>query len=213
MLGWYFLPYASVAFTVRLLTRRLADRWGTRPTILVGLVCLGLSMWAYMLVTIEQTLILAAALAGFAHAFLFPATVAEGNHAFPLSSRGLATNLTLTMFDLGLLIGQPVFGWTVETARAHGWDGYFVAFTALGLFTFGVALRVDAAEVVLVSFSATFSAFKSMVTGLPLPEARRWLRADDDLLAVVDLVDFFIQIFPDAHGCAGQWQREMEPSH
>lgn len=139
-LGWFFFPYAVVAFVVRIFTRKFADRWGTRPAILIGLSCMACSMLAYLVVEYETALLLPAALAGFAHAFLFPATVAEGNHAFPTEFRGLATNLTLTMFDVGMLLGQPAFGWTVETTRRVGGHGYFVAFSLVGGFLLVVAL-------------------------------------------------------------------------
>lgn len=132
-LGWFWIPYALIAFVVRILTRRLADRWGTRPTILTGLACIAASMFAYLLVTNETSLLLPAALGGTAHAFLFPAAMAEGNQSFPVEYRGLATTLMLMMFDLGMLIGQPVFGFTVEWSRLSGFNGYAVAFSGLAI--------------------------------------------------------------------------------
>lgn len=131
-LTWFWLPYAAIAFLVRVLTRTLSDRWGTRPTILVGLLCLAASMFSYLLVRGAQSLVVPAALGGISHAFLFPATVAEGNQAFPAQYRGLATTLILMMFDIGLLIGQPVFGWAVEFSRQAGFDGYAAAFAGQG---------------------------------------------------------------------------------
>lgn len=132
-LGWFWIPYAMIAFVVRILTRRLADRWGTRPTILTGLACIAASMFAYLLVNSEISLLIPAALGGTAHAFLFPAAMAEGNQSFPIEYRGLATTLMLTMFDLGMLIGQPVFGFTVEWSRLSGLNGYAVAFSGLAI--------------------------------------------------------------------------------
>lgn len=139
-LGWFWTPYALIAFVVRICSRRLADCWGTRPTILLGLVCMAASMLAYLVVSTGPSLIFAAALGGSAHAFLFPATVAEGNHSFPVEQRGLATNLILTMFDIGLLLGQPVFGWTIESSRANDLNGYVVAFTGLAFILLGIAI-------------------------------------------------------------------------
>ena len=129
----FFLTYAIVAFVFRIGTRKLADRWGKRPTIILGLSALAASMLAYLAVTTERSLVIPAALAGIAHAFLFPATVAEASQSFPPQYRGLATNLILTMFDTGLLIGQPTIGFTVEAVRGRGGDGYFVAFMGLGV--------------------------------------------------------------------------------
>ena len=131
-LTWFWTPYAATAFAVRVATRQLSDRWGTRPTILLGLLSLAASMFAYIVAKSPASLIAPAMLGGTAHAFLFPAAVAEGNHAFPEQYRGIATTLMLMMFDIGLFVGQPVFGWGVETARAAGLDGYAVSFSSLG---------------------------------------------------------------------------------
>ena len=131
-LAWFWTPYAAIAFVVRIATRTLSDRWGSRPTIILGLVCMAASMFAYLAVKQPASLLLPAVLGGVAHAFLFPAVMAEGNHAFPTQFRGTATALMLMMFDVGLLVGQPVFGWTVEVTRDLGGDGYSVAFASLG---------------------------------------------------------------------------------
>ena len=138
-IAWYWTPYSVMAFVVRVFTRRLADRWGTRPTALTGFGCIAASMLAYLLVNNGQTLIIPAVLGGMAHAFLFPAVMSEGNQSFPVEYRGLATNVMLAMFDIGMLFGQPIFGWTVEFARARGADGYAVAFSGMAATTLLVA--------------------------------------------------------------------------
>ena len=130
-LAWFWTPYAVVAFIVRILTRKLADQWGTRPTVMLGLCCIAASMFSYLVVQQPMTLILPATLGGLAHAFLFPAAMAEGNHSFPAKYRGVATTLMLMMFDFGMLVGQPVFGWAVEASRRAGGDGYSIPFSGL----------------------------------------------------------------------------------
>jgi predicted MFS family arabinose efflux permease len=138
-IAWYWTPYAAIAFAVRIATRKLADEWGTRPTSMLGLICLAASMLAYLPVSTPMLLILPAALAGLAHAFLFPACIAEGNQSFPAKYRGIATTLMLMMFDIGLLIGQPVFGWSVEISRRWGGDGYVAPFVLFALVLLAVA--------------------------------------------------------------------------
>jgi MFS family permease len=139
-LRYFFLIYAIVAFIARIYTRQLSDQWGTRPTIVLGLGSLAISMVAYLTVTAEWTLMLPAVFAGIGHALLFPAAVSAANQAFPVEHRGLATTLILTMFDVGMLIGQPTIGWTVVFARSHGVNGYAAAFIGLAMFLAGVAL-------------------------------------------------------------------------
>lgn len=139
-LAWFWTPYAIIAFVVRIATRTLADRWGTRPTVMLGLYSIAASMLSYLLVHQPMMLIVPATLGGVAHAFLFPAAMAEGNQSFPPRYRGIATTLMLMMFDLGLLIGQPAFGWTVELSRGLGGDGYSLPFAGLAISTLGVAV-------------------------------------------------------------------------
>ena len=91
----FFSVYAPTAFLVRLVTRRLPDRVGTRPMILAGLSCLATSMLMYLVVHSEWQLAAPALLQGTAHALLFPSVIAGGSSAFPARYRGLATTLML----------------------------------------------------------------------------------------------------------------------
>ena len=131
-IGPYFLVYAGTAFTVRLFCRKLPDVWGVRPAVLVGTSFLAASMFSFALVSGEITLLLPAALGGVAHAFVFPAAMAGGSLSFPLRYRGLATTLMLTMFDLGNLAGQPVFGTLVSWIEPTGWPAYPLTFSLAG---------------------------------------------------------------------------------
>ena len=129
----FFLVYSSVAFTVRILCRQCPDRWGVKRTVLLGLFCLAASMLSYLTVRSEWTLVLPATLGGIAHAFVFPAAMAGGSLAFPIRYRGLATTLMLTMFDLGMLIGQPLIGSLVHLARQAGWPAYPTMFLTMAV--------------------------------------------------------------------------------
>ena len=82
---------------------------------------------------------LPATLGGIAHAFVFPAAMAGGSLAFPNRYRGLATTLMLTMFDLGMLIGQPLVGSLVHLARQAGWPAYPTMFLTMTLLLSSVA--------------------------------------------------------------------------
>ena len=107
---------------------------------MLGLTCLGVSMLSYLVVHQPISLLVPAVLGGVAHAFLFPAAMAEGNQSFPVEYRGVATTLMLMMFDLGMLVGQPAFGWSVEAARRFGLDGYAVSFSGLATTLLSIAM-------------------------------------------------------------------------
>lgn len=126
----YFLVYACVAFSVRVATRRLSDQIGVRPLIVWGLFSAAVSMWLYLLVHNQWTLAIPAVAAGVAHAFLFPAVMSGGNATFPARYRGIATTLSLAMFDAGNLIGQPAVGAIIEAAKRAGLPAYPTMFAS-----------------------------------------------------------------------------------
>ena len=137
----YFLVYAIVAFIVRVITRKLPDRWGAKRTALLGMALLVASMVAYLPVQNQWDLALPAALAGGAHAFLFPVVVAEGSLTFPLRYRGLGTALMLASFDTGGLLGQPTVGAMIHVADRAGIPAYPTMFVGVAM---GLALATIA---------------------------------------------------------------------
>ncbi|QDU93010.1 MFS transporter [Lignipirellula cremea] len=123
-LRWFFLVYAATAFSVRIATRRWPEQLGLRPMILAGSAALAGSMLAFLCVSQPWMMVLPAMVIGTAHAFLFPTVMAAGSLSFPARYRGLATTVTLAMFDLGNLIGQPLVGEVIEGAKSFGLPPY-----------------------------------------------------------------------------------------
>ncbi|MFV2066483.1 MAG: MFS transporter, partial [Pirellulales bacterium] len=148
-IGTFFGVYAVTAFGLRMATRRLPERIGIRPTILLGMVCLAGSLLLYLVVQSPWQLAIPAVVAGAAHALLFPSVVAGCSQTFPDRYRGLGTTLGLGAFDLGNLIGMPISGSLVYAADQAGLPGYPVLFVSLaallllfsGYYAIGVAGR------------------------------------------------------------------------
>jgi MFS family permease len=128
---WFFVVYAMTAFAVRVFTRTLPDRWGVRPTVLLGMAFMATSMLSYLLATNAWLLMVPAFLGGVAHAFVFPAAVAGCSVSFPMRYRGLATTLMLTMFDVGSLVGPPAVGSLLQIARSASLPDYKVTFAVV----------------------------------------------------------------------------------
>lgn len=124
----FFLVYSATAFVVRVSTRRMTERSGFAPVILVGLLSAACGTMLYLTVSSQWTLGIPAALLGVAHALLFPAVVAAGSISFPSRYRGVATTLTLGMFDLGNLFGQPAVGALLVWSEAAGLPPYTTMF-------------------------------------------------------------------------------------
>lgn len=106
----FFWVYPVIAFITRLSIRRMPERSGIRPMILIGIGSLCTAMLCFMLVGAPWQLVVPACFIGVAHAMLFPAIVAAGSTSFPTRLRGLGTTLMLSMVDIGGLIGNPTVG-------------------------------------------------------------------------------------------------------
>jgi len=130
-IGLFFAVYAVTAFLVRMATRGLFIRWGNRPWVISGLLLLAASMLLYLPVARSWQLAIPGAVAGAAHALLFPAVVASGSTRFPERYRGLGTAVMLAMFDMGNLIGAPVIGGMLAAARYAELPAYPTMFMSI----------------------------------------------------------------------------------
>ena len=146
-IGLFFAVYGPAAIVTRLLTRRLPERLGTTPMILVGIAALSISQLLFLLVDTEWWLILPGVAFGIAHAVLFPSIVAAGSRSFPPQHRGLGTTVMLSTWDLGTLVGAPTAGVILEFSSLVGLPSYPTLFIwvavllgTVGLF-FGLSER------------------------------------------------------------------------
>lgn len=129
----FFSVYAPTAFITRLSIRRLPEKIGIRPMILLGLGALSIGMLLCLTVSASWQLTVPAIFFGIAHAMLFPSVVAGGSAAFPVRYRGLGTTLVLAMFDLGNLIGAPTAGFILHHAQWTGLPRYSVMFFCIAM--------------------------------------------------------------------------------
>jgi MFS family permease len=132
--GVYFAVYAALAFAARLATRQMFERYGNRRWIITGVILLSVSYLFYLPATSLAGLAIPGAIAGVAHALLFPAVMAAGTSVFPRRFLGVATSLMLAMFDLGAFLGAPLVGAFVREAKQRGWPAYPYAFSAVAVF-------------------------------------------------------------------------------
>ncbi len=131
--GLFFFVYASTGFITRIASRSLFARYGNRPWICLGLGLLTLSYVSFIPVSQAWHLVIPAFIAGAAHALLFPSVMSEGTRAFPRKYLGVATALTLTMFDIGTFISAPLIGWFLDIAKVHTNNAYTWLFCAIAV--------------------------------------------------------------------------------
>lgn len=136
----FFVTYALTALVVRLATRKVVARHGVGRVVTAGLLLCAGSMLSYLLVDQPWELAYPAMLGGSGHALLFPAVIAGGSVRFPTRYRGLATTLTLAMFDLGNLLGKPLIGGLLELSKRRDWPAYPLMFVSLAVTLLALAV-------------------------------------------------------------------------
>ncbi len=129
----FFSVYAPVGFLTRVLTRRLPERFGTTPMILLGLSGLAVSQFLFLGVQSEWGLIVPGIGYGISHAILFPSVIAAGSSRFPERYRGLATMVMLATYDTGVLVGAPASGLILHYAIKAGMPSYPSLFCLMAL--------------------------------------------------------------------------------
>ena len=120
----FFLCYAPTAMTLRLVLRRMPERFGRSRTVLTGLALLFAGLLCLIGIRSQVELILPGLLMGAGHAFVFPSMVDIAAGSLPPDYRGTGTALILGAGDLGLLIGFACMG---EAIEAKGYDVTIVA--------------------------------------------------------------------------------------
>lgn len=132
-IGLFFGVYAPTAILTRVLTRRLPERFGLRPMILIGLGTLTVGQVLLIFVSSEWTFIAPGIVYGAGHAILVPATLAAGSRAFPDRYRGLGTTLIMATFDVGNLVGAPMAGAILHFSGKAGLPRYPTMFLSMGV--------------------------------------------------------------------------------
>ncbi|UCG32811.1 MAG: MFS transporter [Phycisphaerales bacterium] len=115
----FFLCYAPTAMALRVLLRRMPERFGRSRTVLTGLALLFAGLLCLIGIRSQAQLILPGLLMGAGHSFIFPSMVDIAAGSLPPDYRGTGTALILGAGDLGLLTGFACMG---EAIEARGYD-------------------------------------------------------------------------------------------
>jgi len=135
---WILSGYTLCLASLQLTAGNLADLFGRRRLLLIGLgLFTGASVIA-VLATSPLTLILARILQGIGAATLFPASLAVLANAFTGRERGRAIGIRGVVVGVAYGLGSLVGGVAVALL---GWRGIFVALALVGIPTIVLALR------------------------------------------------------------------------
>lgn len=106
----FFNAYTAVALFLRIFLGWLPDRVGPLRVLLPALACLVLAFLLLALADGPGEVILAGCLFGIGHGFTFPILFGLVVTRARDSDRGSAMGILTGLFDLGLVIGGPLFG-------------------------------------------------------------------------------------------------------
>ena len=113
----------------------LADRWGPRTMMLIGLAWLAAGMLAAAALPLYATLMLALLLAGVGKSCFDPAVQAFIGGRVSWERRGLAIGLVEFAWAGSSLVGIPVMGWLIGR---HGWRSPFLVLGLLAVASFAL---------------------------------------------------------------------------
>lgn len=126
--GLFFACYSTTAVVLRLTLSSLPDRLGHTRVLYpaVGSLVAGMAMLA----TTDRVadLVVAAALAGTGHAFIFPILSGMVVERAPQADRGSGIGVFTATFDVATITGVPVLGAVIERV---GYPAMFVAVAAV----------------------------------------------------------------------------------
>jgi len=112
----FFLVFSIAAILTRLGVGDISDRYGRKKIIFPSAVMIGLNLlWIAGLHS--YTWFLATGfIAGLGQGLIFPALSTYVIDLFGRENKGLALGLYLSLFDLGMGLGSPLWGWVSDVA-------------------------------------------------------------------------------------------------
>lgn len=112
--AYYFVVYALCMIVTRPLFGHLADSWGTRRMLVIGIVIYMLSLVMISQVKTMPELLGIAVIASAGYGACNPLVQSIALSSVPEKRRGAASNTAFTGLDIGMLLGPSFAGLTIE---------------------------------------------------------------------------------------------------
>jgi MFS family permease len=110
--GLFFTSYTAVALVFRVFFGWLPDRIGPKRVLFPALATLTLGFVMLALAADPTDVAVAGALCGAGHGYTFPILFGMVVTRARDAERGAAMSIFTALFDAGVLVGGPLFGWT-----------------------------------------------------------------------------------------------------
>ena len=140
--GPFFLAFSAAAVITRIGIGDISDRYGRKRVILPSALLIGLNMLWIAGIQSYWAFVLSGFVAGLGQGLIFPALRTYVIDFLGRENKGLALGLYLSLFDVGLGLGSPLFGWVSDAAGYRAM--YAVAGCLAILWTLVFALKAPA---------------------------------------------------------------------
>jgi MFS family permease len=138
--GPFFLSFSAAAILTRLWIGDLSDRYGRKQVIFPAAVVISLNCGLIALAHSFPMFIVTGFIGGFGQGLIFPALSTYIIDILGRENKGLALSLYLSLFDIGMGLGSPFFGWISDL---YGYRTMYLAAGAM-LFFFNILFAIKA---------------------------------------------------------------------
>lgn len=110
-IGPFFVTFSAAAILTRLWIGDLSDRYGRKRVIFPAAIVISLNCFLISQVQSSWMFLLAGFIGGFGQGLIFPALSTYIIDILGRENKGFALSLYLSLFDVGMGLGSPFFGW------------------------------------------------------------------------------------------------------
>jgi MFS family permease len=129
-IGPFFVTFSVAAILTRFFIGDISDRYGRKQVIFPAALIISLNCLLLSLVRNSGMFVLAGFVGGFGQGLIFPALSTYIIDVLGRENKGLALSLYLSLFDVGMGLGSPFFGWVSDRV------GYRRMYLIAGAFLF-----------------------------------------------------------------------------
>jgi MFS family permease len=114
--GPFFLAFSTAAVITRLGIGDISDRYGRKRVIIPSALLISLNLLWIAGIHSYWAFVLSGFFAGLGQGLIFPALSTYVIDFLGRENKGLALGLYLSLFDVGMGLGSPLFGWISDAA-------------------------------------------------------------------------------------------------
>lgn len=119
-IGPFFLVFSVAAIMTRFGVADLSDRHGRKRVIFPAAVLIGLNLFLLASVRSQPLFLVSAFLGGLGQGFIFPALSTYIIDFMGHDNKAFAISLYQSLFDVGMGVGAPLFGWVSDGLGYRG---------------------------------------------------------------------------------------------